>query len=228
MTTNALNLPTIGNVETSIQGKQDTIQDNGLTIAKTDGLQSALDSKFDDTGGTISGSVDITGSLTTTGNINHINDFAYFFSEANAQIFGGGTNGVQLEDFQVGSINGNFISLDPSFNSINITKAGYVKLTCNFNYENVTQNTRQTIRTRIYINDAFNNIQGEAYCYLREDDYGSHGTCAINTILQLNVDDTISFYAHCDNNEPNTGFNSFFAGNTNLLSSYINVEYLGN
>jgi len=51
------------NVITEIGTKQDTIQDNGLTIAKTDGLQTALDNKYDDTGGTIGGNVDISGDL---------------------------------------------------------------------------------------------------------------------------------------------------------------------
>ena len=51
------------NIITEIGTKQDTIQDNGLTIAKTDGLQTALDNKYDDTGGTIDGDVDISGIL---------------------------------------------------------------------------------------------------------------------------------------------------------------------
>ena len=63
MTRNSLTLPTIGDVEDTIQGKQDIIHDGDLTIAKTNGLQSALDSKFDDTGGSITGNVDITGDL---------------------------------------------------------------------------------------------------------------------------------------------------------------------
>jgi len=82
-----ITLPDIGDVEDTIQGKQDTIQDGDLTIAKTSGLQtalngkqptiedgdlniaktpglqSALDSKFDDTGGPITGNVDISGIL---------------------------------------------------------------------------------------------------------------------------------------------------------------------
>jgi hypothetical protein len=60
---NSLTLPTIGDVEDAIQGKEPTIQDNGLTIAKTDGLQTALDNKYDDTGGTIGGNVTISGDL---------------------------------------------------------------------------------------------------------------------------------------------------------------------
>ena len=63
MTTNSLTLPIIGDVETTIQGKQDTIQDGGLTIEKTAGLQTSLDNKYDDTGGSISGSVQISGDL---------------------------------------------------------------------------------------------------------------------------------------------------------------------
>ena len=58
-----ITLPDIGDVEDTIQGKQDTIQDGDLTIAKTDGLQTALDDKYDDTGGTINGNVSITGGL---------------------------------------------------------------------------------------------------------------------------------------------------------------------
>jgi len=55
------------NVITEIGTKQDTIQDNGLTIAKTDGLQTALNNKYDDTGGTIDGDVDISGDLSVSG-----------------------------------------------------------------------------------------------------------------------------------------------------------------
>jgi hypothetical protein len=58
-----ITLPEIGDVEDTIQGKQDTINDEDLTISKTAGLQAALDNKYDDTGGTISGSVDISGDL---------------------------------------------------------------------------------------------------------------------------------------------------------------------
>ena len=50
-------------METTIQGKQDTIEDGDLTIANTNGLQTALDNKYDDTGGTIDGSVTITSDL---------------------------------------------------------------------------------------------------------------------------------------------------------------------
>ena len=60
-----ITLPEIGDVEDTIQGKQDTIQDGDLTIAKTSGLQDALDSNFDDTGGTINGIVNITGKQDT-------------------------------------------------------------------------------------------------------------------------------------------------------------------
>jgi hypothetical protein len=48
---------------TEIGTKQNTIQDGDLTIAKTSGLQTALDNKYNDTGGTINGSVNITGDL---------------------------------------------------------------------------------------------------------------------------------------------------------------------
>ena len=58
-----LTLPEIGDVEDTIQGKQDEINDGDLSISKTSGLQDALNSKFDDTGGTIDGDVTITGDL---------------------------------------------------------------------------------------------------------------------------------------------------------------------
>ena len=43
----SLTLPSIGNVESTIQGKQPTINDGDLTIARTEGLQSSLDAKQD-------------------------------------------------------------------------------------------------------------------------------------------------------------------------------------
>ena len=51
------------NLLSEIGTKQDEIQDRDLTIAKTSGLQTALDNKYDDTGGTINGNVNITGGL---------------------------------------------------------------------------------------------------------------------------------------------------------------------
>jgi predicted nucleic acid-binding protein len=41
----ALTIPTIGNVGLAIQGKQNTINDDDLTIARTAGLQTALEGK---------------------------------------------------------------------------------------------------------------------------------------------------------------------------------------
>ena len=38
----SLTIPNIGNVETSLDGKQDVIGDGDLSITKTDGLQTAL------------------------------------------------------------------------------------------------------------------------------------------------------------------------------------------
>jgi hypothetical protein len=51
------------NVITEIGTKQPTIEDNDLIISNTIGLQDALDCKYDDTGGSINGNVDITGNL---------------------------------------------------------------------------------------------------------------------------------------------------------------------
>ena len=51
------------NIIDEIGTKQDEINDGDLTIAKTSGLQTALDNKYNDTGGSISGSVDISGNL---------------------------------------------------------------------------------------------------------------------------------------------------------------------
>jgi len=51
------------NVITEIGTKQPTINDGDLTIAKTNGLQNALDNKFDDTGRSITGNVEVSGFL---------------------------------------------------------------------------------------------------------------------------------------------------------------------
>ena len=51
------------NIIDEIGTKQATIEDGDLSIAKTDGLQTALDNKYDDTGGSITGNVNITSQL---------------------------------------------------------------------------------------------------------------------------------------------------------------------
>ena len=63
-------------MEDASQGKQDNIEDRDLTIAKTNGLQDALDSKYGDTGGSINGNVSITGGLLvgTTNIITELNN----------------------------------------------------------------------------------------------------------------------------------------------------------
>jgi len=59
-----LTIPNIGNVENAIEGKQPTINDGDLTIAKTNGLQGALENKQDD----IDNTTDLTArSLTIDG-----------------------------------------------------------------------------------------------------------------------------------------------------------------
>jgi len=57
------------NIIDEIGTKQDEINDGDLTISKTSGLQTALDNKYDDTGGDISGDVQVSGVLQPNGNI---------------------------------------------------------------------------------------------------------------------------------------------------------------
>jgi len=57
------------NIITELGTKQSTIEDGDLTIAKTSGLLTALNDKYDKTGGAISGGVQISGTLAPNGNI---------------------------------------------------------------------------------------------------------------------------------------------------------------
>jgi len=90
------------NVITEIGTKQDTIEDGDLTIAKTSGLQTALDNKYDDTGGTINGNVSITGGLLvgTTNIIDELGDKQDTIEDGDLTI--AKTNGLQsaLDDKQ--------------------------------------------------------------------------------------------------------------------------------
>jgi hypothetical protein len=74
------------NVITEIGTKQDEIVDGDLTIANTDGLQTALDNKYDDTGGTITGSVSITGDLIVNDNLNVDDVITYETNEFNTAV----------------------------------------------------------------------------------------------------------------------------------------------
>jgi len=114
----SLILPTIGDVEDAIQGKQDTIQDGDLTIAKTDGLQTAFDNKYDDTGGSISGSVDIAGNL-IVGTTNIIDEI--------------GTKQDTIEDgdLTIAKTNGLQTALDNKFDDTGGSISGSVDITGN-------------------------------------------------------------------------------------------------
>jgi hypothetical protein len=124
----SLTLPTIGNVETTIQGKhptindgdltiarteglqtalnakQPTINDGDLTIAKTNGLQTALDNKYDDIGGTITGSVTITDDL-VVGTTNIITEIGNKQDEI-----------ISTTDLTLNSITSNDLIINDNFN----------------------------------------------------------------------------------------------------------------
>ena len=125
MTTNSLTLPIIGDVETAIQGKEPTIRVNGLSITQTAGLQDALDNKYNDTGGTIDGSVDITGNL-LVGTINIINEI-----------------GTKQDEITT--------STDLISNSITLPIIGDVKTSIQGNTDNILTNTNNLsgVQTRM-------------------------------------------------------------------------------
>jgi len=70
------------NIIDEIGTKQDEINDGDLSISKTSGLQTALDNKYNDTGGTIDGDVTITGDL-VVGTINIIDEIGTKQDEIN-------------------------------------------------------------------------------------------------------------------------------------------------
>jgi len=104
------------NIITEIGTKQNTIQDGDLTIAKTSGLQTALDNKYDDTGGTISGSVNITGDL-VVGTTNIITDL------------GTKQNTIQDGDLTIAKTSGLQTALDNKYNDTGGTINGSVNIT---------------------------------------------------------------------------------------------------
>ena len=82
-------------LQTALNGKQDTIEDGDLTIANTNGLQTTLDNKYDDTGGTIDGNVTINGDL-VVGTTNVITEIGTKQDEINdGDLTIANTNGLQ-------------------------------------------------------------------------------------------------------------------------------------
>ena len=111
-----LTLPEIGDVEDTIQGKQNEINYGDLSISKTSGLQDALNSKFDDTGGTINGNVNITGDL-VIGTTNIIDEI------------GTKQDSIQDGDLTIANTNGLQTALDNKYNDTGGTINGNVSIT---------------------------------------------------------------------------------------------------
>jgi hypothetical protein len=111
-----ITLPDIGDVEDTIQGKQDEINDGDLTIAKTSGLQTALDNKYNDTGGTVNGNVSITGGL-LVGTTNIIDEIGTKQDEINDG------------DLTIAKTSGLQTALDNKYNDTGGTVNGNVNIT---------------------------------------------------------------------------------------------------
>jgi len=104
------------NIIDVIGTKQDSIQDGDLTIAKTDGLQTALDNKYNDTGGSITGNVTITGDL-VVGTTNIIDEI------------GTKQDSIQDGDLTIAKTDGLQTALDNKYNDTGGTIDGNVSIT---------------------------------------------------------------------------------------------------
>jgi hypothetical protein len=218
---NISNISAINLSATSITAPnvQPIIADGDLTIARTSGLQTALDSKQS----TITSSTDLTMDTLTATSVKHKSDFASFRS--NNFVFTSSYTFLNIR-YQNNILNNSLLTAGgTSQDTFTITKAGYYYITSNTPVVQNNYNNRVCWRIRHLVNGAFDYKYGETFTYTRHDDYGEFGGMTLTSLILLAVGDT--FNVRIELKKANGNIGNEMSG-TIALGGTITFQYLGN
>tara|TARA_R110001599_G_scaffold131471_1_gene307458 strand:- start:1175 stop:3178 length:2004 start_codon:yes stop_codon:yes gene_type:complete len=218
---NISNISAINLSATSITAPnvQPIIADGDLTIARTSGLQTALDSKQS----TITSSTDLTMDTLTATSVKHKSDFASFRS--NNFVFTSSYTFLNIR-YQNNILNNSLLTAGgTSQDTFTITKAGYYYITSNTPVVQNNYNNRVCWRIRHLVNGAFDYKYGETFTYTRHDDYGEFGGMTLTSLILLAVGDT--FNVRIELKKANGNIGNEMSG-TIALGGTITFQYIGN
>jgi len=174
-------------------------------------------------------SLTTTGNATIGGSLSHKNDYAHFYIEADQTMGTSTDTSYTIRNYLNGSTIGNAISIGSTDGTTNndlfiAQKSGYFKVNASFNYFNSLNSHRLSVRTQLYKNNLYVDGNGEGYAYIRNLE-GRNGSNVINSIIQLNIDDSVRAVVSVTQ-----GTFSGFTNQTNhlnLVSASVVFEFIG-
>jgi hypothetical protein len=228
------NLSSVNITATSITAPnvQPIITDGSLTIARTSGLQTALDSKEP----TITSSTDLTiNTLTTSsalidantltmGNnkyLENTSNYAFYYSGGNQAM----TGTSYLVQFNSTTLQSALVTRTTN-SRFTINRAGFYLITSSLHPQNTGINDRVCFRGLFLKNGVENSAwSGDSFSYTRDDNFGQFDSCILNNVLNLAVNDYIEVEMTV---EIGTGaFGGTMNGTQVRVRSNLTFQYIG-
>ena len=130
---------------------------------------------------------------------------------------------ARLNATQMGS---SLYFLGGSNEGIGVYNAGLYRIVASCSIEQTANTSRSVIQVRLVVNGSYSNVNGQAYCYLRQNAYGSFGSINIETALSLSANDLVKIEYRLDKDTGNS-FTDNFNSQYRAVSQRMIVEYLG-
>ena len=151
-----------------------------------------------------------------------ISNYAYYYKNVNSNM----TGTSHLVEFEANTLESALVTKTTN-SRYTINRAGYYLVSSHFHPENLSINDRVCYKSELLKNGVANDAwSGDGFCYTRDDNFGEFGTCAINRIIPLAVDDYIEVQVTCKIGSAGF-FTSDLTGSFARRRSGLSFQYLG-
>jgi len=151
-----------------------------------------------------------------------VSNYAYYYRSSNQSM----TGTTHLVEFDSNTLESALVTKTTN-SRYTINRAGYYLVSSHFHPENISINDRVCYRAELLKNGVANDAwSGDGFCYTRDDNFGEFGTCPINRIISLAVNDYIEVQISCKIGS-NGQFTSNLTGSFARRRSGLSFQYLG-
>jgi len=151
-----------------------------------------------------------------------VSNYAYYYTTNNSAM----TGTSHLVEFPANTLESALVT-QTTDSRYTINRAGYYLVTSNIHPENLSINDRVCYRGLFLKNGSINATwSADSFCYVRDDNFGDVGSCAINRIISLAVDDYIEVQITCKIGNAGS-FTSDLTGSLVRFRSGLSFQYLG-
>jgi hypothetical protein len=151
-----------------------------------------------------------------------VSNYAYYYSGSQV----GMTGTFHLVAFSANTLESALVTRTTN-SRFTINRAGYYRISSSLHPENLSINNRVCYRGLFLKNGVENSVwSSDSYCYTRDDNFGEFGTCPLEGVLDLLVNDYIEVEITCKIGSAGT-FNSDLTGSRIRVRSNLTFQYLG-